>query len=69
MLASNRRIFFVGFGAVAGCTLPILLDLIKVDPRGIMTEHSSNAFHGYNRPRIDPADPWQFKNFLLTDGD
>ena len=21
------------------------------------------------RPAIDPADPWQFKNFLLTDGD
>jgi homospermidine synthase len=29
----------------------------------------SNAFHGFNRPQLDPADPWQFKNFLLTDGD
>jgi len=26
-----------------------------------------NAFHGYNNPRIDASDPWQFKNFLLTD--
>jgi homospermidine synthase len=23
----------------------------------------------YNRPQIDPTDPWQFKNFLMTDGD
>ena len=29
----------------------------------------ANAFHGFNRPQIDPADPWQFKNFLITDGD
>ena len=31
--------------------------------------HYSNAFHGFNRPMIDLTDPWQFKNFLLTDGD
>lgn len=29
----------------------------------------TNAFHGFNRPQLDPSDPWQFKNFLLTDGD
>jgi len=28
-----------------------------------------NAFHSFNRPEIDPSDPWQFKNFLITDGD
>jgi homospermidine synthase len=32
-------------------------------------KYYSNAFHGFNRPAIDPSDPWQFKNFLLTDGD
>ena len=32
-------------------------------------KYYSNAFHGFNRPAIDPADPWQFKNFLITDGD
>jgi homospermidine synthase len=32
-------------------------------------KYYSNTFHGYNRPSIDPSDPWQFKNFLLTDGD
>ena len=30
-----HRIVFVGFGAVARCTLPILLHLANVDPRRI----------------------------------
>ena len=29
----------------------------------------SNVFHGFNRPQLDPSDPWQFKNFLITEGD
>jgi len=32
-------------------------------------KHFTNAFQGYNDPRIDPDDIWQFKNFLITDGD
>jgi homospermidine synthase len=32
-------------------------------------KHDSNAFEGFNRPRRDPSDPWQFKNFLITEGD
>jgi homospermidine synthase len=28
-----------------------------------------NAFAGHNHPAIDRSDPWQFKNFLVTDGD
>ncbi len=31
-------------------------------------KHYENAFHGFNNPAIDPSDPWQFKNFLITDG-
>ena len=27
-----------------------------------------NEFKGYNKPDLDPKDPWQFKNFLLQDG-
>ena len=27
-----------------------------------------NAFHGFNKPDLDLKDPWQFKNFLVTDG-
>ena len=28
-----------------------------------------NAFKGYNKPDLDLKDPWQFKNFLIKDGD
>jgi homospermidine synthase len=31
--------------------------------------HYTNTFPGHNSPQIDPDDPWQFKNFLITDGD
>jgi homospermidine synthase len=32
-------------------------------------KHYVNAFNGYNNPDIDRSDVWQFKNFLVTDGD
>lgn len=32
-------------------------------------KHYVNHFHGYNNPDVDFDDPWQFKNFLVTDGD
>lgn len=32
-------------------------------------KHYSNFFRTYNKPQLDPEDPWQFKNFLITDGD
>jgi homospermidine synthase len=32
-------------------------------------KHYTNAFNGHNNPQIDRDDPWQFKNFLITDGD
>lgn len=32
-------------------------------------KHYTNAFQGHNNPQIDRDDPWQFKNFLITDGD
>ena len=35
MIASHNRILFVGFGAVARCTLPILLSHLKVSPTQI----------------------------------
>jgi homospermidine synthase len=31
--------------------------------------HYTNAFEGFNNPQVDVSDPWQFKNFLVTDGD
>jgi homospermidine synthase len=27
------------------------------------------AFKGFNKADLDPSDPWQFKNFLITDSD
>jgi len=32
-------------------------------------KHYVSAFKGHNNPQIDRDDPWQFKNFLITDGD
>jgi homospermidine synthase len=32
-------------------------------------KHYTNAFKGHNDPQVDLTDPWQFKNFLITDGD
>jgi len=32
-------------------------------------KHYTNAFLGYKNPDIDYNDPWQFKNFLVTDGE
>ncbi|OIO03956.1 MAG: homospermidine synthase [Elusimicrobia bacterium CG_4_10_14_0_2_um_filter_56_8] len=32
-------------------------------------KHYTNAFKGHNNPAVDRKDPWQFKNFLITDGD
>lgn len=32
-------------------------------------KHYSNFFRKYNRPQLDLKDPWQFKNFLITEGD
>ena len=32
-------------------------------------KHYSNFFRGYNRPQLDTSDPWQFTNFLITEGD
>ena len=32
-------------------------------------KHYSNVFRGYNKPQLDTADVWQFKNFLIMEGD
>ena len=54
---------------VLGIAKPYLGKFISVQSDWTPLKHYSSAFHGYNRPHIDPVDPWQFKNFLLTDGD
>lgn len=32
-------------------------------------KHRVHAFKGHNKPGFDSRDPWQFKNFLITDND
>jgi homospermidine synthase len=54
---------------VLGIAKPYLGKFISVRSDWTPLKHYSNAFHGYNRPDVDPSDPWQFRNFLLTDGD
>ncbi|MDR3673673.1 MAG: saccharopine dehydrogenase C-terminal domain-containing protein [Holophaga sp.] len=30
-------------------------------------KHRSSHFQGWNKPDLDPSDPWQFKNFLINE--
>jgi homospermidine synthase len=48
---------------------PYLGKFISVPSDWTPLKYYANAFNGFNRPAIDSSDPWQFKNFLLTDGD
>jgi len=48
---------------------PYLGKLISTRSDWTPLKHYRNAFEGYNNPNIDSSDPWQFKNFLITDGD
>jgi homospermidine synthase len=48
---------------------PYLGTFISVPSDWTPLQHYSNVFHGFNRPQLDPSDVWQFKNFLITDGD
>jgi len=48
---------------------PYLGRFISVASDWTPLKRYKNFFAGYNAPRIDMSDPWQFKNFLLTDGD
>jgi homospermidine synthase len=54
---------------VLGVSKPYLGKFISVASDWNPLKHYSNAFSGYNKPQIDLSDPWQFKNFLVTEGD
>jgi len=53
MIAFHKKILFVGYGAVAECTLPILLKQIKVPPRNITVMDFEN--------RAAKLKPWTSK--------
>jgi homospermidine synthase len=48
---------------------PYLGEFISVASDWTPLKHYSNVFHGFNQPQLDTTDPWQFTNFLITDGD
>ncbi|MBI5394218.1 MAG: homospermidine synthase [Verrucomicrobia bacterium] len=48
---------------------PYLGKFISIPSDWTPLKHYTNAFLGYNNPAVDLTDPWQFKNFLITDGD
>ena len=48
---------------------PYLGKFVSVASDWTPLKHYANFFQGYNKPQIDPSDPWQFKNFLITEGD
>ncbi len=48
---------------------PYLGKFISIPSDWTPLKHYTNAFLGYNNPKVDLNDPWQFKNFLITDGD
>ena len=53
MRAFPNRILFVGFGAVARCTLPILLKHLSVDPKNITISAAPAGVF----PQFDLIDP------------
>jgi homospermidine synthase len=54
---------------VLGISKPYLGKFVSVASDWNPLKHYSNVFHGFNRPQLDRDDPWQFKNFLITEGD
>ena len=48
---------------------PYLGKFVSVASDWTPLKHYVNAFSGYNKPQLDLSDPWQFKNFLITEGD
>jgi homospermidine synthase len=48
---------------------PYLGKFISIPSDWTPLKHYVNVFQGYNRPVLDLGDPWQFKNFLITDED
>ena len=48
---------------------PYLGTFVSVASDWTPLKHYTNVFEGFNRPHVDMSDPWQFKNFLVTEGD
>jgi homospermidine synthase len=73
MLDNPRRGLFVPdelpHDFVLGVSKPYLGTFVSVASDWTPLKHYTNFFRGYNQPQLDVGDPWQFKNFLITEGD
>lgn len=54
---------------VLGISKPYLGDFISTPSDWTPLAGAPDVFAGFAPPRIDPSDPWQFKNFLVGDRD
>lgn len=54
---------------VLGVSKPYLGTFISTRSDWTPLRDYKNAFSGFNKPDFDTRDPWQFKNFLVKDGD
>ena len=52
---------------VLGIARPYLGQNLSIPSDWTPLKHRTSHFPGYNRPDLDLDDPWQFKNFLVTD--
>jgi homospermidine synthase len=56
-------------GFVLGVSKSYLGTFVSTPSDWTPLKHYTNYFRGYNQPQLDTDDPWQFKNFLITEGD
>ena len=54
---------------VLGVSKPYLGNFISTRSDWTPLKHFKPAFPGYTKPDFDRKDPWQFKNFLVKDGE
>lgn len=54
---------------VLGVSKPYLGKFISTPEDWTPLKNYKNIFAGYNKPFFDHKDPWQFKNFLVKDGE
>jgi len=54
---------------ILGISKPYLGNFISTKSDWTPLKDYENAFSGFNKPDFDKKDPWQFKNFLIKDGD
>lgn len=54
---------------ILGIAKPYLGNFISKASDWTPLKYNPNFFAGFNAPDIDETDPWQFKNFLITDND